>query len=113
MRHSTGKPTAAQQARFTAIKLDVGCVVCRLQGVGYRPPDIHHLTSCGRRIGHDASIGLCLWHHRGIPDDGRTSRQMRELYGPSLTDGSKTFRDAYGDDEGLLEAANEMLGDRH
>lgn len=92
------------------IKLDVGCVICQTRGLGYREPEIHHLTSCGRRLGHDQSIGLCQWHHRGIPDAGRNHREMRELFGPALTDGSKTFRDAYGDDQQLLNACNDLLG---
>jgi len=105
---STGAPTKAQQARFTAIKLDTGCVCCRLQGVGYTEPEIHHL-GVGRRDGHSESIGLCQWHHRAVVPAGWTAEAMRGRYGPSLARGSKPFHAHFGSDDELLAEQERLL----
>lgn len=106
---STGTPTKAQERRFQLIKLESGCICCRLRGLGYTPPEIHHLIDGGRRRGHDETIGLCQWHHQGYAPDGWTPRTYRELAGPSLKDGTCTFREAYGTDDELLAAQNRLL----
>lgn len=106
---STGAPTKAQEARFQQIKLEAGCVCCRLRGLGYAPPEIHHLIEGIRRIGHDATVGLCPWHHRAVPHQGWSREACRETFGPSLAEGSKPFREAFGDDEFLLTAQNRIL----
>ena len=108
MKHSTGYPTKAQAERFVRIKLDSGCVCCRIRGIGYVQPDIHHL-GVGRRDGHDATIGLCQWHHRGIPPEGWTPKTYIEFAGPSLARGSKPFHAEFGSDEELLAMQNSIL----
>lgn len=105
---STGTPTKAQQARFTAIKLDTGCVACRLQGLGYCEPEIHHL-GVGKRRGHDETVGLCGWHHRAVLPDGWTAEAMRGRYGPSLARGSKPFHKHFGSDDVLLDEQERLL----
>ena len=65
LHNSTGKATKAQQARFERIK-EIGCICCLKTLYVYEPPEIHHITDCGRRRGHDYTIGLCPWHHRGV-----------------------------------------------
>lgn len=107
---STGKPTAAQEHRFQLIKLEAGCVCCRLRGLGYCGPEIHHLLDgAHERIGHEATVGLCPWHHRGVPHDGWTVEACRETCGPSLAEGSKPFHEAFGSDDDLLAAQNRLL----
>lgn len=54
-------------------------------------------------------VRLCDWHEDGTPDPGETPPRMRMLYGPSLMDGSKSFRAAYGTDAELLELQEQML----
>lgn len=118
MKHSTGKPTAEQQARFVQMKR-LGCVACWLGGYWARtkrmPGEVHHLLSGNRRIGHDFTIILDAWHHRGEPDEGKTKSWMAEHYGPSLALQSKEFHRVFGSDSFLLEAQNLMIqaaGDR-
>lgn len=107
---STGKPTKAEAERIEAVKSGP-CLACLIRtGQRVNGCDAHHLLSGGRRIGHLATVGLCAFHHRGVPDWGCTVKEMRETYGPSLMDGSKVFRDAYGTDAELLQLQNEILG---
>lgn len=105
---SSRRITAAQAERFGQIKAG-RCVACWKRGMVTIGCDAHHLLSGGRRIGHDATVALCAHHHRGIPFDGVTPPQMRFQYGPSLMDGSKTFRAAYGTDAELLDLQEQML----
>jgi hypothetical protein len=74
---------------------------------------VHHLNLDGKagqkRLGHDFTIPLGEWHHQGVVKNGWTERTMTAVYGPSLAKQSKAFRSAFGDDEELLEATNEML----
>lgn len=105
---SSERITAAQAERFGQIKAG-RCVACWQKGIVTIGCDAHHLLSGGQRIGHDASVALCVWHHRAIPDEGETPPRMRILYGPSLMDGSKTFRAAYGTDAELLALQEQML----
>jgi hypothetical protein len=99
MRHSTGKPTKADEARFIAIKED-GCLCCRIDANRYVEPDIHHLKSGNIRRGHQYTIGLCCWHHRGWPVE---PSYFPTDPGPSLADGSRTFHEHYGSDDFLLQ----------
>lgn len=101
---STGKPTAEEAAWIVAVK-EGDCVACGIVG----PCDAHHLLSGGRRRGHLFTVGLCAWCHRGVPDDGYTAKQMRDTYGPSLMDGSKTFHEYYGSDDELYERQRKQL----
>lgn len=106
---STGAPTKAQQARFVAIK-ETGCVCCRLRGYPGEPPEIHHLLDkAHERRGHDETIGLCPWHHRGVPKEGWIPKTYELLVGPSLAKGSRPFHVAFGDDELLLAEQNRVL----
>lgn len=97
----TKAPTKAQKRRMRLLKEEVGCMACRLDGLGYVPPDIHHLLSGGRRIGHDATVPLCPWHHRGV--------RALVVIGPSLANSPRDFHRAYGSDQELLEMTNTIL----
>lgn len=109
MSFGSGKSiTAAQAERFGQIKAG-RCLACWRRGIVTIGCDAHHLLSGGRRIGHEASIALCRWHHAGYPFDGETPPRMHMLYGPSLMCGSKTFRAAYGTDDELLALQERML----
>lgn len=115
MKHSTGKPTKAEQARFDKMKEAGICMCCYQIGIkGEQYIEIHHLLSGNKRIGHMATVSLCPWHHRGslVAGDnvadiliGLVSR------GPSLAHGSKPFHAEFGSDSELLALQNEMLND--
>lgn len=109
---STGTPTKAEAAWIVACKAGP-CLACHLRGIpskGMGIVEAHHLLSGGRRIGHLATVGLCLWHHRAEPFCGHSSAECRSHYGPSLAEGSKTFHAAFGTDDELLQLQNHLIG---
>jgi len=105
MKHSTGTPNAAERAHMDKIKDRGVCVCCRQRGYGYKQlVEIHHLLSGGKRRGHLFTVGLCQWHHRGIPPFGWGDAEALYELGPSLAKGSKPFRAVFGTDDDLLAA---------
>jgi hypothetical protein len=110
---STGKPTAAQVARFDCIR-EEGCLVAQILGIDWLPAEIHHLTTGGKhgqkRLGHDSSIGLNCWSHRGVPLDGWSAERCRDVLGPSYAREPRLFRELFGSDDELLARQNEILG---
>lgn len=122
---STDTPTAAESARWATMR-QVGCIACLLGDLrlGYvRVPraagdalapgalQIHHLTSGGRRLGHDASICLCRYHHMTdcLPMVGMPYREVAVIYGPGFGKGRKPFAAVYGTDAELLEFQNHLV----
>lgn len=115
---STGKPTAAQLARWWKINDPddgAGCLVCHILGIGRLPAEIHHLTVGGRhgqkRRGHDYTIGLNSWSHRGEPLPGWTIEECERRLGPSYARSPNAFRERFGDDDTLLALQNELIGE--
>lgn len=109
------KATAAESQRMGMVK-QLGCIFCLLNPqlgllvASTGPCDAHHELSGGRRIGHLATIGGCLWHHRGQPPvAGMGEREAIATYGPSVATGSKPMHAMYGSDAELLEFQNELL----
>lgn len=110
---STGTPTKAQQARFAAIN-EIGCLACNLMKKGRVEAEIHHLTVGGKhgqkRRGHDFTIGLCSWHHRGDwMQFGMGPGIVEVQYGPSYARTPRAFREEFGDDDELLDYQNELI----
>lgn len=109
---STGKPTKAEAARFDAIR-EIGCIVAKKLNLGFVPAEIHHLTIGGRhgakRRGHEFTIGLNPWSHRGVPFNGMTAAQCAELFKYSYAAHPRAFREAFGGDEALLALQNQLL----
>ena len=104
----TKTPTKAQRRRFASLQTR-GCVACALDGRLREPPDIHHLVEGGRRLGHDYTIPLCPWHHRGLPPGGLSIHDARDILGPSLALAKRAFVERYGDERHLLTVANLMI----
>lgn len=92
--------TKAHRARFRAIQ-EIGCIACRADGYRNVPPDIHHLLSGGRRRGHEDTIGLCPWHHRGVGTGP----------GISYAQAPRAFRERYGQDDELLAQQDQLILD--
>lgn len=111
MKHSTGKPTKAQQARFQALK-ELGCICCwNYLGIKVAA-EIHHLVDKGTRKhsgGHEATLPLCEYHHRGVPFKGCSKDEMEHHYGPSLALRKRAFIEQFGTERQLLETVNAML----
>lgn len=108
MKTSTGKPTKAQQARFDALR-EIGCICCwNFAGVRVEP-EIHHLTAGFKRLGHDFTIPLSPYHHRGVIPLNATKEQMLERFGPSLALNKREFVRVFGTERQLLETVNAMI----
>ena len=109
------KPTHAELERMGEAKQGP-CVCCWIlaqineldEYLVVRQCDYHHFKSGNVRRGHQYGVALCIWHHRGYPMLGGVPR-TREVYGPSLMDGSRLFHETYGSDEELLEIQNTIL----
>lgn len=64
--------------------------------------DYNHAKSGNLRRGHMFGFALCKWHHMRYPMEGNTFATMRQIYGPSLMDGSRIFHETYGSDDELI-----------
>lgn len=109
MKSPIGSPTKEHQRRFQLMQ-HFGCVACYMEGRSGSPGDVHHLLSGGRRIGHDATVCLCEWHHRGVPKAGG-EELAASILGPSLAKEPRKFRHHYGHDAVLLKLQNELLSE--
>lgn len=103
-------PTKDERARMELAKTGpcMACLALQLQGL-LEPVlvvygcDYNHTKSGNSRRGHFFGFALCVWHHRRIPMEGNTFATMRQIYGPSLMDGSRTFHETYGSDDELID----------
>jgi hypothetical protein len=119
--HSTKPPSSADQARFEILRR-IGCTACyinRMTGLAsaqlaHRNLEIHHLLSGGRRIGHEATVCLCHYHHQGkrLPFVEYGYREQALVFGPSLEREPRRFREVYGADQELLNFQNKLLADQ-
>lgn len=108
MKHSTPNPTKAQERRFGWL-YEIGCICCRKDGLGHEPAQIHHILSGGTRMGHDYTIPLCPWHHKGEPKGGYQAGDMALLKGPSLALHKRQFVRDYGTELELLDECNRRV----
>ena len=72
----------------------LGCIVCRNQGYGESPAEIHHIRSgmgLAKRAEHTDSIPLCPGHHR------------TGGYGVAFHAGKKAWEAKFGTERELLE----------
>lgn len=108
--------TQAESARITSIKAK-GCLACLQLGYTWDEnapqPDAHHLLSGGIRVGHDATVALCKWHHssRLVVDGWDALTHLFQL-GPSLLQHPARFKKQFGDDDSLLKMQEEVLAGR-
>lgn len=81
-----GAPNAEEREWMDWI-VSYGCVACRIDGLGFTPPAVHHILRGGRRMGHLFTIPLCdPGHHQGGESRGAVSRhpwkaRFEERYG--------------------------------
>lgn len=93
--------TRAEKERIQRA-LELGCAICGHDNHGSKL-EVHHLLDGGKRMGHNFTIVLCLYHHqkRGLPYYPKSV---------SLVDGSKAFTQAYGTQRSLFESTQRRLG---
>ena len=98
------KATKAEQDWLNSIA-ELGCIVCRQEGYGYVPNEIHHIDGKTKPDAHLKTIPLCYLHHRAGRDcDHYTSRhpfkaRWEARYGREL--------DLLGVTQGLIESPPE------
>lgn len=106
--------TEAHRRRFERLR-EYGCVCCRIAGLlGCGQVEIHHIVDNGyRRLsgGHDATLPLGIWHHRGVLPEGFNIISATEAFGPSLAHGSKPFHARWGSQRELLAKLNTEIGE--
>jgi len=91
--------TRAERTWMSAISR-LGCVVCHLTGHPGTIAEIHHLLSGGRRIGHKATIPLCVGHHRAPEKgSGKIARHPTKVQ----------FERAYGTEGDLLRITQSIV----
>lgn len=113
----TATPTAADRQRFQAMQ-ELGCLISfvfrnRPHTVG----EVHHLVEGGRRLGHQQTLYLHPWYHRGVPPMVWEGARMVQLsavdaglrYGPSMALHPAEFRQQYGSQQDLLAMQNELV----
>lgn len=99
--------TKADKRRFRELQ-EVGCIACWQRGIR-RDVDVHHLLSGGYRMGHQYTLGLCPYHHRGVLPENMDPYTARELLGPSLSEEGKAFHDEFGTDNELYALQARLL----
>lgn len=113
----TGEANAAQRWRFAELH-DLGCIACRLFGYGWMPPEQDHrnvgdLAGMKRTAGgHDDTLALCCWHHRGIVpfEYGFVDAETCLLrLGPSKHLHKRAFLERFGSIEELHQAQAQLL----
>jgi len=105
------------EVRFHVIQEYCGCLACLLQGheLGHEAialTTIEHVTEHGRRLPdeHQATIGLCPYHHFGTPWRMLRRDDMLRILGPSLAHGRKPFEAHFGDEvKVLLPVQDELI----
>ena len=104
----TKAATKAHKRRFMALQ-DMGCIACAFEGIPFEPAEIHHITSCGRRLGHEYSLPLCPHHHRGVNLSALPEQALYDLKGPSLARHKREFVARYGSELQLLRIVDQRL----
>lgn len=104
--------TRAESERIRRVK-ECGCLACRQEGLPTDYAEAHHLNIGDKHgapnLGHAFVVGLCPWHHRGVPPDGRTIKYSRQAYGPSLALEPRAFRERYGSGDALMLKQERVL----
>lgn len=108
MKRAIGSPNKGQLKRQSIIR-EIGCVPCLLDGHPDTPCEVHHLNDRGRNIGHDATVGACAWHHRGVPLGNARPSEMALTHGPSLAKSPAEFAERYGNNDEMLAKQNALI----
>ena len=85
-------------ARMQALH-DIGCIIAHLDGEEWTPACIHHCTRLGKKH-HQRTIPLHPRHH-----------DRDKVFGESVHNGYKIFKEKYGSEQELLDYTNSIIGD--
>jgi hypothetical protein len=103
------KPVSREDKwKMKLIKEQAWCIPCILNETPNRPhTEIHHTISGGRRTGD--FYGNCIWHHRGIQQNGLSRQEMKALLGSSLALGSKEYAREWSQEPDLVRLQDYLL----
>lgn len=119
-RRPGNKPMDREERLRTQDAKELKCIPCLVWArMGNMPlsdvavcSDFNHAKSGNLRVNHKHGFAACLWHHKAqIDRDGFTHAFMRQHFGPSLAEGSRTFHDTYGSDKELIALQKQLLGE--
>jgi len=80
--------------------VELGCIVCRNEGFGITPPEVHHIDGSKKEGCHFKTLPLCFFHHRsGGNIETHTSRHPYK----------KEFEKRYGTENELLNQVKELI----
>lgn len=92
------KPPNKAEKDHMARVASLGCQVCRNEGYGFMPAEVHHIFyAYGKRAHHYDTFPLCPSHHR------------HGDFGEAIHNGGKTFQLRYGTEQELLAQTRELL----
>lgn len=108
---SRPRPRVDDIERFAKLYA-LGCVVSKIYFNRWEPAEIHHLVEGRKRLGHQFTIPLSPWFHRGIPPqmDMRPSEATEQI-GPSLALSKRDFVERFTTERELLEKTNQLLAE--
>lgn len=105
--------TKADQKRLDIIHR-MPCLACAQEGCSQpSKTEAHHIVDKGYRKhsgGHQSTLPLCGWHHRGEPISGDSCSEMTAYYGPSMAKNKRSFVKRYGTERELLARTDEVMG---
>jgi hypothetical protein len=87
----------------------LGCIVSRIYFNRWEPAEIHHLVEGRKRLGHQFTIPLSPWFHRGVPPADLRPSEATGLLGPSLALSKRNFVERFDTERNLLAKVNEMI----
>jgi hypothetical protein len=87
----------------------LGCIVSRLYFDRWEPAEIHHLVEGRKRLGHQFTIPLSPWFHRGVPPADLRPSEATQLLGPSLAMSKRSFVERFDTERNLLEQTNKLI----
>lgn len=100
--------TDEDRRRFKIIAEEIGCIPCRIFHGQLVHAQVNHLLN-GYRLGHQATVPECPWHHMGECLTGVEARQMKKYFGPSRARNKKQFAKVFGSDARLLLITNNFV----
>lgn len=87
----------------------MGCIVSRLYFDRWEPAEIHHLVEGRKRLGHQFTIPLSPWFHRGVPPADLRPSEAAKILGPSLAMSKRDFVARFDTERNLLAKVDELI----
>ena len=93
--------TMAERDHMRRVR-ELGCIICRKQGLGFVQAEIHHTEGKTKQGSLMKVLPLCFDHHRAGHDGDKSNFISRHPY-------KKRFETKYGLESDLLNQVSEIL----